>query len=59
MRGINSNIFMLLFIAVFSSRISIVVTNNEMFKKDFFGNTIIEIKETKSIENLRLSQIKM
>ena len=42
---------LILFIAFFSSKISIVITNNEIIKYNFFGETIIKITEIITIDD--------
>lgn len=48
----------MLFIAFFSSKISIVITNNEIIKHNFFGKTIIKITEIVTIEEGYFIKIK-
>lgn len=48
----------MLFIAFFSSKISIVITNNEIIKHNFFGKTIIKITEIITIEEGYFIKIK-
>lgn len=48
----------LLFLTFFSSGISIVITNNEIIKKNFLGKTTIKIKEIRSIEESYFIKIK-
>lgn len=56
--GITLSALTIMFIAFFSSRISIVINSNEITKKSFFGKTIIKIKEIKSIEEGYFIKIK-
>ncbi len=56
--SITLSALVMLFIAFFSSRISIVITNNEIIKKYFFGKTIIKIKEIRNIEEGYFIKIK-
>lgn len=56
--SITLSAVMMLLIAFFLSRISIVVTNDEIIKKCFFGKTIIKIKEIRSVENGYFFKIK-
>ena len=48
----------MLLLAFFSSRISIVITNDEIIKKSFFGKTIIKTREIRSIEEGYFIKIK-
>ena len=48
----------MLLIAFFSSKICIVITNDEIIKKSFFGKTIIKIREIRSIEEEYFIKIK-
>ena len=42
--GITLSALVMLLLAFFSSRISIVITNDEIIKKSFFGKTIIKTR---------------
>ena len=56
--SITLSAVMMLLIAFFSSRISIVITNEEIIKKSFFGKTIIKIREIISVEEGYFFKIK-
>ena len=56
--GITLTTLVMLIIALFSSKICIVITNDEIIKKSFFGKTIIKIREIKSIEEGYFIKIK-
>ena len=56
--SITLSALMMLLIAFFSSRISILITNEEIIKKSFFGKTIIKIREIRSIEEGYFTKIK-
>ena len=56
--GITLSALVMLLLAFFSSRISIVITNEEIIKKSFFGKTIIKIREIRSIEEGYFIKIK-
>lgn len=56
--GITLSALVMLLLAFFSSRISIVITNDEIIKKSFFGKTIIKTREIRSIEEGYIIKIK-
>ena len=56
--GITLSALVMLLLAFFSSRISIVITNDEIIKKSFFGKTIIKTREIRSIEEGYFIKIK-
>lgn len=56
--GITLSAFVVLLIAFFSSKICIVITDDEIIKKSFFGKTIIKIREIRSIEDGYFIKIK-
>lgn len=56
--GITLSALVMLLFAFFSSRISIVITNDEIIKKSFFGKTIIKTREIRSIEEGYFIKIK-
>ena len=56
--GITLSALVMLLLAFFSSRISIVITNDEIIKKSFFGKTIIKTREIRSIEKGYFIKIK-
>ena len=56
--GITLSALVMLLLAFFSSRISIVITNDEIIKKSFFGKTIIKTREIRNIEEGYFIKIK-
>ena len=56
--GITLSALVMLLLAFFLSRISIVITNDEIIKKSFFGKTIIKTREIRSIEEGYFIKIK-
>ncbi len=56
--GITLSSLVVLLIAFFSSKICIVITDDEIIKKSFFGKTIIKIREIRSIEDGYFIKIK-
>ena len=56
--GITLSALVMLLLAFFSSRISIVITNYEIIKKRFFGKIIIKTREIRSIEEGYFIKIK-
>ena len=56
--GITLSALTMLLIAFFSSKICIVITDDEIIKKSFFGKTIIKIREIRSIEDGYFIKIK-
>ncbi len=56
--GITLIALVMVLIAFFSSRINIVITNDEIIKNSFFGKTIIKTREIRSIEEGYFIKIK-
>lgn len=56
--GITLIALVMLLIAFFSSKICIVITDDEIIKRNFFGKTIIKIREIRSIEEGYFIKIK-
>ena len=56
--GITLSALVMLLLAFFLSRISIVITNDEIIKKSFFGKTIIKTREIRNIEEGYFIKIK-
>ena len=56
--GITLSAFVVLLIAFFSSKICIVITDDEIIKKSFLGKKIIKIREIRSIEEGYFIKIK-
>ena len=55
---ITLSALVMLLLAFFLSRISIVITNDEIIKKSFFGKTIIKTREIRNIEEGYFIKIK-
>lgn len=55
---ITLSALVMLLIAFFSSKICIIITDDEIIKKSFFGKTIIKIIEIRSIEKGYFIEIK-
>ena len=55
---ITLSALVMLLIAFFSSKICIIITDDEIIKKSFFGKTIIKIIEIRSIEEGYFIEIK-